>query len=291
MRRSSKAKREFNLITAYSIDSVRFAGGVPVPIGNVNNKVAGAICDSLTRKPAVGRQSGSKGELVFFLVAHFRKRLPAFLDNTVACRTCANASTCMVQVDSLRESDVKDAARQAGIAVGQAIRIDLDGQVHRQKCDGELLRRGLNRRQLVEIRIATTHIEFDFSMQERGRSVHEVRSRSNGRTALSTVKGPGGNGDRSVCPQVSATYCELLERSQFVHYDPHRSPLRGGHAHKLPSDIAFTIDDEGRWAGNSFLRMEHVIGIDECPQGIGQNGKFQPQLQDGLSRRQMGICA
>jgi hypothetical protein len=80
-----------------------------------------------------------------------------------------------------------------------------------------------------------------------------------------------------------------LERSQFVHDDAHRSPFRGGHAYKLPSDGAFAIDDEGRWPRNAFLRMEHIIGINVSPQRVGQNGIPQTQVQNGLTRRHLGV--
>ena len=108
----------------------------------------------------------------------------------------------------------------------------------------------------------------------------------------SSVQGVSGScrfGDTHWCPHPFEPICGLLERSQFVHDNTHRSPFRGSHADKLPSDNAFAINNEGRRSRNTFLRMQHVIGINVRSQRIGNNGIPQAQIHDGLARRHLGV--
>ncbi len=74
-------------------------------------------------------------------------------------RAGTDASTRMIDVDAVRQRDIQDAAGQPGTSVGDLLGIDLYRDIHRQKRDGELLRRG-RRHFLRHIGIRSTHANY-----------------------------------------------------------------------------------------------------------------------------------
>ncbi len=85
------------------------------------------------------------------------------------------------------------------------------------------------------------------------------------------------------------TASRLLNRLQLRHERTDRGPFPSAHAHKLPTDDAFTIYDKNRRPRNPLLRVQHIVGSYETPGGIGQDWKRQTQFQYCLSSRGLRI--
>ena len=138
------------------ISSMSFADEVPVPVWNLHDEISGTVGDALTTQTTVRSEAGSERELFFFRVAHLRDRAESFTDDAMTGRARAYASAGVVNINSMRQRYIQNAARQASVAKRNLLRIHFDGHVHRKKCDRKLLRRRC-RRFLIDVRISPTH--------------------------------------------------------------------------------------------------------------------------------------
>lgn len=136
--------------------SVTFADDIAIPIRNVDDEIACAAGNALTTETAARCQPWSKRKFLFFSVGHLGNRVEAFPYNAMAGRARTDATARMIDVNTMRQRDIQNAARQSRVAIRNFFGINIHADIHWKKCDRKLLCRR-NSRFLVNVRIRTTH--------------------------------------------------------------------------------------------------------------------------------------
>src|SRR6266478_3023673 len=135
---------------------IEFLGVIFVPIGNFHHDVGGSVGDGLAAEARLRGDAGGFVEFIELGVGGLVAGLEAFAHDDVARRAGANAAAGVVEASFESLGDVQDAARQAVVAVGNFLRIDLDGLAAGKKRHFIFLRGGLVF-DFFDVRIASAH--------------------------------------------------------------------------------------------------------------------------------------
>src|SRR6266446_1161290 len=135
---------------------IEFLGVIFVPIGNFDDDVGGAVGDRLAAEARLRRDAGGFVEFIELGVGGLVAGLQAFAHDDVARGAGANAAAGVVEAGFESLGDVQDAAGQTVVAVGNFLRIDLDGLAAGKKRHFIFLRGGLVF-DFFDVRIASAH--------------------------------------------------------------------------------------------------------------------------------------
>src|SRR6266446_7796150 len=131
-------------VTEYEFTAsvIQFLGVVFVPVGDFDDDVGGAVGDGLAAEARLGGDAGGFVELVEFGVGGFVAGFEALVNDDVAGGAGADAAAGVVKAGFEAFGNVEDAAREAVVAVGNLLRVDLDGFAAGKKGDFVFLRCG-----------------------------------------------------------------------------------------------------------------------------------------------------
>src|SRR5271165_3054450 len=135
---------------------IELASVVLVPLGNFDNDIRRAIRHGLAAEARFRRNPRSLIKFVELRVGRFIARFQAFFDHHVASRAGTHPTAGVDQPHFEALGNVKDAARQAVVAVGKFLGVDFHRLAAWKKSHLELLRRFLVFH-FFDIRIAATH--------------------------------------------------------------------------------------------------------------------------------------
>ena len=104
----------------------RFLGEILIPLRNLHHQVARAIGHALAAQARLRGKPRRFVELIEFSVGRFVARLQPFVHDDVARGARADAAAGVVQTHVESRGDIKDAAGQPIVPVGNFFRIHLD---------------------------------------------------------------------------------------------------------------------------------------------------------------------
>src|ERR1700687_1585688 len=135
---------------------VQFLGVVFVPLGNFDDDVGGAVGHGLATEAGLRRDARRFVQLVELGVGSFVAGFEAFPHDDVARRAGADAAASVVESGLDAFGNVENAAWEAVVAVGNFLRVNLDGFAAGKKCDFEFLRGGFVF-DFFNVRVAAAH--------------------------------------------------------------------------------------------------------------------------------------
>src|SRR2546425_12933836 len=122
---------------------IEFLGVIFVPIGNFHDDVGGSVGDGLAAEARLRGDAGGFVEFIELGVGGLVAGLEAFAHDDVAGGAGADAAAGVVEAGFESLGDIQDAAGQTVVAVGNFLRIDIDGLAAGKKRHFIFLRGGL----------------------------------------------------------------------------------------------------------------------------------------------------